>query len=354
MADSVGRGSADPEPVPEAAAGALGGSGATRHLIVALAVALVVQMLFVFSYVGAFHSPKPHDVALGVVGSPAMPAGVGKRFSLKTTSYSSQAAALRAIDERKIVGAFVVSPTGSKLFVVPAAGPSVASALGTVFSAAAIALHQKIEIVPVHPLPTRDPTGIVPFLIAMALVVGGYLSATMAMAFGGPATPRRRAAALAGVAVLGALLTATIAGPILGAIPTSKFLVLWGLFILVMAAVALATSALQTTLGPPGTLVVVIVFVIFGAPAAGGAVPASFLPGFWRTIGPYLPAGAGTNAIRNTIYFDGNAITQALIVLAAYLAVGAVVTLTARRRPPPSAQEGEAEAAVAVAAAAAV
>jgi hypothetical protein len=120
----------------------------------------------------------------------------------------------------------------------------------------------------------------------MALVVGGYLSATMAMAFGWSTTQRRRAATLAGVAVIGALLTATIAGPILGAIPTSKFFVLWGLFILVMAAVALATSAVQTTLGPPGTLVVVVVFVIFGAPAAGGAVPASFLPGFWRTIGP--------------------------------------------------------------------
>jgi len=353
VADSVGRGSADPVPAPEAAASARGGSGAKQRLIVALAVALVVQMLFVFSYVGALHSPKPHDVALGVVGSPAIPAALGKRFSLKTTSYSSQAAALRAIDERKIVGAFVVSPTGSKLFVVPAAGPSVASALGTVFSAAAIAFHQKIEIIPVHPLPTRDPSGIVPFLITMALVVGGYLSATMVMAFGGPVTPRRRAAALAGVAVLGALLTATIAGPILGAIPTSKFLVLWGLFILVMAAVALATSALQATLGPPGTLVVVV-FVIFGAPAAGGAVPASFLPGFWRTIGPYLPAGAGTNAIRNTIYFDGNAITQALIVLTAYLLVGAVVTVTARRRPPPSPAEAEAEAAAAAAAAAAV
>ena len=73
-----------------------------------------------------------------------------------------------------------------------------------------------------------------------------------------------------------------------------------------------------------------------------------------RTIGPYLLAGAGTNAVRNTIYFDGNAITQALIVLTAYLLVGVVVTVTARRRPTPSAREGEAEAAAAAAAAAAV
>jgi hypothetical protein len=358
VTDSVVRGGVEPESTTETTAGgAAGGSHLPkRHLVAALGIALVVQALFVFSYVGALHSPKPHRIALGVVGSPALPAAVEKQFSLNAVPYSSQAAALHAIDERKLVGALVVTPAGARLFVVPAAGPSAASALSAAFGAAAVAFHRKLEIVQVHPLPKRDAAGIVPFLITMALVVGGYLSATMAMAFGGPMTQRARAAALAGVAVLGGLATYAIAGPILGAVPTSKFLVLWALFVLVMAAVGLATAALQATLGPPGTLVVVVVFVIFGAPAAGGAVPSSFLPGFWRTIGPYLPAGAGTTAIRNTIYFDGNAIGKALVVLTAYLVVGAVVTATARSRPPANAQQaqGEAEAAAAAAAAAAV
>ena len=325
-----------------------------RRLLIGLAIALAVQALFVFSYVGALHSPTPHRVALGVVGSPTMPAAVGKSFSLKTVAYPSETAALHAIDERKVVGALIVGPAGVKLFVVPAAGPGAAAALGAAFGAAAVAFHQKIEVVQVHPLPKGDAAGIVPFLLTMALVVGGYLSATMAMALGGPSTPRRRAVALTAVAVLGALVTATIAGPILGAIPTSKFLVLWALFVLIMAAVALATAALQTLLGPPGTLVVIVVFVIFGAPAAGGSVPASFLPGFWRTIGPYLPAGAGTTAVRNTIYFDGNAITRALVVLVAYLVAGAAVMATARKRPPESSEDAEAETATAAAASAVV
>lgn len=358
MADSVVQDGAQSESEADASAGEAAGRShlPKGHLVAALGVALVVQALFVFSYVGALHSPKPHRVALGVVGSPAVPAAVASQFSLHTVSYSSEAAALHAVDQRKVAGVFVVTPTGSKLFVVPAAGPSAASALGAAFGAAAAAFHQKLEIVQVHPLPRHDAAGIVPFLVTMALVVGGYLSATMAMAFGGPITQRARAAALAGVAVLGGLLTDTVAGPILGAVPTSKFLVLWALFVLVMAAVALATAALQARLGPPGTLVVVVAFVIFGAPAAGGAVPASFLPGFWRAIGPYLPAGAGTTAVRNTIYFGGNAIGKGLIVLAAYLVVGALVTTTARGRPPATADraQGEAEAAAAAAAAAAV
>ena len=150
--------------------------------------------------------------------------------------------------------------------------------------------------------------------------------------------------------MIGALLTDTFAGPVLGALPTSKFLVLWALFILVMMAVAFATAALQTVLGAAGTLVVVVVFVIFGAPASGGTVPARTCPTFWRILGPYLPAGAGTTAVRNTIYFDGNRIARSLLVLAAYLVVGAVAVLVIRRRRPPSGGAAEAEASAAAAA----
>jgi hypothetical protein len=79
---------------------------------------------------------------------------------------------------------------------------------------------------------------------------------------------------------------------------------------------------------------VIVAFVIFGAPAAGGSVARPFLPSFWGTIGPFLPPGAGTTAVRNTIYFDGNGIGKALIVLGAYLLAGAVVVFGIRRRTP--------------------
>jgi hypothetical protein len=156
--------------------------------------------------------------------------------------------------------------------------------------------------------------------------------------------------ALAIVSAIGALLTDIFAGPVLGAVPTSKFLELWGLFTFVMIAVAFATAALQTVLGPIGTLIVVIVFVIFGAPASGGPVPTAYLPGLWRTFGPYLPAGAGTTIVRNTIYFGGNAITRSLLILAGYLLAGAVTVLAVRRRRLLGGVTTEAEASAAAAA----
>ena len=99
---------------------------------------------------------------------------------------------------------------------------------------------------------------------------------------------------------------------------------------------------------PAGTLIVVVVFVIFGAPAAGGTVPSAFLPEFWRIFGPYLPAGAGTTAVRNTVYFGGNEIGISLLVLAGYLVAGALVVRARRRKDAAGSSEADAEAAAAV------
>ncbi len=222
--------------------------------------------------------------------------------------------------------------------------------MSAAFGAAAATLGQKMEIVQAHPLPPGDAGGTVSLYVVMALIIGGYLSSTIAMAFGGRTSRSRRLASLAIAAVIGALVTDTLAGPVLDALPASKFLVLWALFTLLMMAVAFSTSALQTLLGAAGTLIVVVVFVIFGASASGGTVPSPYLPGIWRIFGPYLPAGAGTTAVQNTTYFDGNGIATSLLVLAAYLVVGALAAILLRQRRRSSGAEAEVEASAAVAA----
>lgn len=316
--------------------------------LAALSVVLLVQTLFVTSYVGALHAPKPHNLRLAVVGTSPLPRAVGTQFSLKLIPYADEQAARDAIDERDVVAAFVSGPEGPKLIVAPAGGPPLATAVTNAFGVGAAALKQKLEVEQVHLLPSGDTTGGVSFFVTMALVVGGYLASTVAMLFGGAATRHGRLAALAGASVVGALLTYAIAGVGYGALPGDKFLALWGIFALVMAAVAFMTAALQTLFGAAGTLIVVVSFVIFGAPSAGGAVPSPFLPSLWRTIGPFLPAGAGTTATRNTLYFDGNGIGRSLLVLAAYLIVGALVVIAIRRKSTGLSEE-EAEASEAAA-----
>ena len=320
-----------------------------RLLGLALLVVLLVQAVFVSSYVGALHDPKPRDVQIGVVGPAPLAAAVARQAGFELVPYASEAAARDAIDHRRIEGAFIGGPGGPTLLVVPAAGAAMATGLANAFGAGAAAVQQKLTVVQVHPLPPGDAGGATSFLVVMALVVGGYLASTISLVFGGAATRHRRLLALAIVSLVGSFVTDLIAGPVIGALPSSRFLVLWALFLLVMTAVAFSTAALQTLFGPAGTLIVVVLFVIFGAPAAGGTVPSAFLPQFWRVIGPYLPAGAGTTAVRNTVYFGGNEIGLALIVLTAYLVVGALIVIAIRKRvDAPPASEADAEAAAAV------
>ena len=319
-----------------------------KLLGLALLVVVLVQAAFVSSYVGALHSPKPRDLQVGVVGPAPLAAAVAKQVGFELVPFADEAAARDAIDHRSIEGAFISAPGGPTLLVVPAAGVAMAAGLTNAFGAGAAVAHQKLTVVQVHPLPPGDSGGATSFLVVMALVVGGYLAATISLVFGGGATRHRRLLALAIVSFVGSFVTDLIAGPVIGALPSSKFLALWAVFLLVMTAVAFSTAGLQTLFGPAGTLIVVVVFVIFGAPAAGGTVPSAFLPEFWRMFGPYLPAGAGTTVVRNTVYFGGNEIGISLLVLAAYLVAGALVVMARRRKDAAGSSEADAEAAAAV------
>ena len=339
--------------VSEATAGQAGAKPAPRLtgyklLGLALLVVVLVQAAFVGSYVGALHSPKPRDLQVGLVGQAPLAAAVAKQVGFELVPFANVAAARTAIDHRTIEGAYISRPGGATLLVVPAAGPIMAGTLANAFGAGAAVAKQKLTVVQVHPLPPDDAGGATSFLVVMALVVGGYLAATISLVFGGAATRHRRLIALGIVALVGSLVTDLIAGPVIGALPSSKFVVLWALFLLLMTAVAYATAGLQTLFGPAGTLIVVVVFIIFGAPASGGTVPSAFLPEFWRAIGPYLPAGAGTTAVRNTVYFGGNEIGLAILILAAYLVVGALIVIARGRKAATTSSESDAEAAAAV------
>jgi hypothetical protein len=64
------------------------------------------------------------------------------------------------------------------------------------------------------------------------------------------------------------------------------------------------------------------------------------LPPFWAAIGPWLPPGAATGAIRGIVYFGGAGAGVATLVLAGYAVVGLVATMAgAGRRPAAEAAE---------------
>jgi hypothetical protein len=96
---------------------------------------------------------------------------------------------------------------------------------------------------------------------------------------------------------------------------------------LTVVASGAATAGIQAAAGPAGTGLVILVFVILGNSASGGPFARPLLPGLWRTIGGVLPPGASVDLARSALFFDGADIARPILVLAGWIALGAILAL---------------------------
>ncbi|MEU4827913.1 hypothetical protein AB0H37_39155 [Actinomadura sp. NPDC023710] len=319
---------------------------------------LLLQFGFILSYIGAFHSPTPHRIPVAVVAPPAVAgqavaqvnALTGRPLKARTAPGAQQAR--RDILHRDVDAAIIVDPRGGTdtLLVASAAGPALAGTATDVAHRLETARGRQVTVVDIRPPGPKDGRGLSSFYLVIGWVVGGYLAAAILAVAGGarPGNARRtviRLGALALYSVVSGLGGALIAGPLLGALP-GHFFPVWGIGALVVFAAAAATAALQTLFGLVGIGLAILLFVVLGNPSAGGAYPVALLPPFWRAIGGWLPTGAATTAVRNTVYFSGNATAHALWVLAGWALAGTVVALavSALRPRAPAPAEGIASA----------
>ncbi|GGS01352.1 membrane protein [Streptomyces aureoverticillatus] len=305
---------------------------------------LALQLLFIASYVGALHNPKPTDVSFGVVAPGEAAAQTKDQLAklpgepLDPRVLKDEAEARRQIMDRKIDGALIVDPRGTTdtLLVASGGGKALANALETIATRTEGAQKRTVKTVDVAAASSQDFNGLSSFYLVVGWCVGGYLCASIMSISAGskPANPQRAAIRLAAMALLslaGGLGGAVIIGPILGALPGS-IMGLWGLGALVTFAVGAFTLALEALTGIVGIGLAVLVIVIAGNPSAGGAFPLPMLPPFWEAIGPALPPGAGTWVARSIAYFQGNAVTGPLLVLSAWAVAGTAVTLLVAMR----------------------
>lgn len=308
---------------------------------------LGLQLLFIASYVGALHKPKPTDIPFGVVAPQQVSAQVIGRLEglpggpLDPRKVSDAAEAREQILNRDIDGALIVGSRGTTdtLLVASGGGTVLADSLVKIITRVDASQQRTVRAVDAAPASGEDFDGLSSFYLVVGWCVGGYLCASiLAISAGAKAANRQRAAIRTGVmalySVAGGIGGAVIIGPILGALPGSVW-GLAGLGALVVFAVGMFTLALQALTGIVGIGLAVLVIVIAGNPSAGGAFPLPMLPDFWRSIGLALPPGAGTWVARSIAYFRGNAVTGPLLVLSAWAVAGTVVTLLAamRRRP---------------------
>ena len=300
-----------------------------RRLLIALVGVLVVAFALVGSNVAANHAPKPHDVPVGVIGTPpvvgAVADSLGRRApgAYQIHAYTSLAAARTAILYRAVYGA--LRPVPTLLLIASAASPSVATELQQTF-AAARTQDKALVVRDLAPLPRSDPRGATAFSMILSLIIAGIMGSSVIYLLGRHRRPPVRLAAMVALGIAAGLGATLATNVVIGAFH-GHFLAVWGVAALFVLALGLPIAGLQVLVGAPGTAIGAVMFLVIGNPASGGSSAPELLPGFWRDLSQLLPPGAAITAMRDVVYFHGHGMTHALLVLSIYAILGATVVL---------------------------
>jgi hypothetical protein len=315
-------------PAPEAASSPSRRRFVAKNLVAPIGFAVVLTTMFGVNYTSSGHEPIAANMPFGVVGSTALAdAAQGDLFSLKITQYPNQQAATDAMSHGDIYGALVESGSSNELTVVSSISDLSPLDITKNFEAAAKKSGQTLTVKPYAPTPLapKDPFALVVAILLVPLLVGGYTAASLLTNAVGSASSRWRGLWLVGYSIVLALVVDLIATYWLKGLPSASFWIVWPILSLIVAVVAVFTAVLRRVLGPAGVLVTMILLIQFGNPSSGGSNGVPYLPQFWNDIGPFLPPRNDYLLLRNTVYFDGNGIGQALTVLLIYLVVGGAI-----------------------------
>lgn len=296
---------------------------------------VVVQMLMAFSYMGAFGKPEAKSAPFIVVSRHEGNAGyVANKLNdisshpVNATISTNLNAALGEVKKNHAVGAYVFNPSDKSdaLYYASAQGASrvqVAQTVATQVAAQAKRPLQQHDVVKVAPDDTR---GTAAFYLVLAWMVGSYLLPSAISTVAGARArsaqgARLRLVLFAGYALLSGFAGTFVAQHWLNALPGSYWKISLMGSVLVFA-VSTFSYGLMSLLGTVGIGLAILLFVIIGNPSAGGAYAYDVLPQPWRAIGPYMPNGAGVDAVRSIAYFGSVDLTRPLWVVALWLLVG--------------------------------
>ncbi|HEV3103128.1 MAG TPA: hypothetical protein VG426_12425 [Candidatus Dormibacteraeota bacterium] len=276
----------------------------------------------------AIQNPKPHDIAVGLVGPPPAVQQIESSFgtaapgAFQFTAYASERDARAALDARTVDGVVLLGAS-PKIVVAGAAGDAATGVITAAFTNALTAQGAAVTIETVHPFAGGDAHGLVLFFVVVAaliatLVAQVLLSTTAKDAAIGPR--------LAFIVVFGALVGLTGMGTaawIVGGYGDG-FWAAAGLVALASAAVGAVIAGSARLLGPAGIALSALVVVILDLVSSGGPVGSQLLPDFYRWLAPWMPAGQLYDAMRGALFFDGAALAIPIAVLAGWLLAGLV------------------------------
>jgi len=350
------------------------GIGAVLSLVVG-----VILLAFAWPSVTA----EAKDLPVGVVGPDAAVAQVEERVAdeaegaVALERYDDRDAAVAAIESRDVYGAIVLggAPTDApEVLIATAASPAVAqnlrglaaelqagideqvraalpeqlqqvvrSAVQAAIQAAASGQpvdgsaapslpeipQVEVTVTDVVPLADSDPTGAGLAVAMFPLVLGGMLGGiAISLAVIGA---MRRVAAVAAYAIAGGLVLAGILQGWFGALQGDYWLNAAAIA-LALTAIAAPITGLVALMGRAGIGVGAVLFVLVANPISAAAVPVQFLAEPWGAIGQWFPPGAAATLLRDLSYFPAAPMAFPWLVLAAWAAVGILLSLVGHFR----------------------
>ena len=310
--------------------------------IVAPVVAGLLLLVTLLGLIGtAIRDPKPHDIAVGLVGPAPATAQVSGAFAQNApgtfafTTYSSEADARAAIDSRDIDGALLVGPGAPKLIVAGAAGDTSVGVMTAAFTAVFQQQGAQLQVETVHPYASGDAHGLILFFVVVAVIISTLVSQVALYTLAAHAGAGQRIAVSALFAVLAGLTAMGVAEWISGGFGGDVWTAT-GIVMLASAAAGTVVSGFARLLGRPGIALAVLVVVLLDLVSSGGPGGSQILPDFYRSLSPWMAAPQLFSALRGALYFNDAALTYPLIVLSAWLVAGLVLIgaggLVTRRR----------------------
>jgi hypothetical protein len=308
-----------------------------RNAMVVMAIAIAMATIFATSYSLVLGRATPRHITIGLVGSPAR--GAALLTALKRTThgglafrpYRTAAAAEEAIDEQVAYAAVVLGPNPPRLLVSAASGYSVARVLEQSAEQLTQTTSQHLYVVDLHPLPPSDPQGLVSFYMTLAASVLGFVTMFQLRANAPGLRFRDWLAGIGALAVLGGLVLALVADPLIGAL-RGPFFELWPALAAEVAVAALFCSTMIVVIGRWAIIPTWLTFIVLGNTSSGGAVAQPLLPPFYAFMGRFLPPGATVGIVRTAVYFRQWQHPEPFIVQAAWLACTLAALLICVRR----------------------
>lgn len=300
-------------------------------------IAVVLQALFVFFFVVPAHDPEPNGLPIAVAGPAAAVEGlagrIAERADVDVRRVASAAEGRRLVLDREVYGVLVLGGRGVREVVTASAASLPASQL---VAGVGRSLGAQ-RVTDVKPLARADPRGITLNVLVLPLVITAILAALAAVNIVPDLDVRGRFGLTALAGALGGLVAVALVNWWRDALP-GPWLAEAGVIALAVLAIALTSAGIIRLIGPAGTAVPFLLFLMLGNPASGVASAPELLPTPWAEAGPFLPPGALGSALRGTAYFDGAGVLGPLFVLLAWAALGlALVALSSRRTATPPA-----------------